>query len=159
MRFLPTLLASTTLALVACTTDRVIRDGASDAAVSDATPEIDADAPHPCELIWRESADGPPVAGCGIVDVTEATASVCEQIAVCVCGMLGDGMVPPDRCEDALLLPRGAITLADFCSQPGLTVADVVKAPGWLEAAGPVRHDWVLGASAACEAVMLAPAP
>ncbi len=76
----------------------------------------------------------------------------CDEMARCLCELTGPEV---ERCVQSLVFPRGAITLADFCSLSGtdtqLTLAEVIEefSPEWFAPGGDVT----LEASPECDEV------
>ncbi len=67
----------------------------------------------------------------------------CGQFARCVCA----AAVPPEHveaCAHDILIPRGAITLADFCHDPDNTIATLVDDSSWH------GGDWDVEGTPAC---------
>jgi hypothetical protein len=82
------------------------------------------------------------------------TDAACESLAKCTCEALRAlGDVPeldPAACADNLLLPRGAITLSDFCFSGEWTIGQVLEDLSWLD----WRRDMTLSGSAGCQELL-----
>lgn len=93
----------------------------------DASPPLD----EPCLISFGDGGED-----------SESTCNIpldhpfpCGQLARCVCrAMVGElGNVAVEQCAHSILIPRGAITLADFCGQAENTIGSLVDNPVWAD--------------------------
>ncbi len=104
----------------------------------------------PCVVTWRNASDDP-IDTCHI---DPRTMLGCDALARCVCEMAdrhGDGIVDVEQCAFALVIPRGAITMADYCAYSGTAPrSGALSDLPWQELGLPVGRDGHLHFSAAC---------
>ncbi len=99
--------------------------------------ERDAGAP-PCRFSWIDRTSGTP-ATCGI---ELASRSGCLEAARCICEASGAVGAELEPCIAASVLPRGAITFSDFCTEgppARLTMAEALEGYLSFEHGGAVR--------------------
>ncbi len=146
------------LALIACEDTRYRSAFASDDTGQpepqpEPTPEAEpepAPEPAPEPEPSTEPEPEPPISGpcvvtfkddLGALDcpIDARTARGCDDLALCLCRFAADRAEEPDlpfdlqRCVLSLVVPRGAITLADYCALSGLT-DETVSLPALIEA-------------------------
>lgn len=136
-----------------------VADDIDDVVERDASPDAPGDTPDlspapdagrlegTCD-IKLETADA---AGSCSIDVRSMVA--CDEFARCVCEIVA--LDDAERCIASLVIPRGAITLADYCVLPGaegaVPLASVVE--GEMGPWDMRGADWALEASDDCDRV------